>query len=580
MSVKKDCIMAKVNDELKAAVKQAMHKPHNFMFAQKGKEISLTLSKKSIPPAMRETLKKSIGAQKVFTGVCEGNAEGFTFKSADAIPVTLAPIMRNHIKTETGLVTAPRFIQETALAPIDDDTPDDVGPVKMVDPGKSSVDVDARLAQNAADKVSEMRDHMQDHEKNRKGLSDTLSAAQRQGQKLQEDSSKIDDQIIAIIDDSSLTAEAQKSALEELRSKAEKIAESLEDNAVERKAAVKKVATFDNLSKKYSSTIAAFDAAATDEARIKAVQGEQIERIREVRAAMGKVYDDTNRKLMILGRLQHTIGGDKSWLKAHQRARDAGNVPGIDEEGRVLGDGAWSMAVNDAFVKAGLDQKAEVLLATQFNQHDKKDEGKRYDPDQTNAILKNLTGEVLKIVTDRAGMDGRNLTSKQEIKDEVRKLVKDKLVVELQGRPEDNDGFSIYMLEIEQLIDDNYVMMVHNPEADRDHNPKVAREKLGDGNQVPDGAQTVMVPSGTGQKIGAELKEAARIKSDRTAHRESLLSDLRGILGDADKKRLISANADAKTLATQMGAQIKKGDYDAAEISLGELNSALGTTSQ
>lgn len=273
------------------------------------------------------------------------------------------------------------------------------------------------------------------------------------------------------------------------------------------------------------------------------------------------VYKATNRKLMILGRLPDTIAGDNSWLKTHQRARDAGHVPGTNEEGRVLSAGAWSMAVNDAFVKSGLDQKAEVMLATEFNEHEQ---------DAAKTIIKSLSRDVRDIIANKDGTKTR-----QEIKDAVRAFVKAKFIEELKGDPARNDGFSIYMLEIEQLIDDNYVMMIHNPEDDG-ANPRGAGPAT-DPDADPEGAKQVMVPSGTGQKIKAELAEAAAAKQASIARREAIVTGFRAILGNADLKTRINADTDAKALAVALNTAVKAEKYDAAEAALASLQEFAAT---
>jgi hypothetical protein len=370
--------------------------------------------------------------------------------------------------------------------------------------------------------------------------------------------------------------------LKELNAQATEYQTFITKAVYEMKEAAKKVSEFDKHTKEYPAMLAAYDAVAVDKpgdsadqvlakqkARAEAVQGAQLARIKAVREAMAEVYKKTEQKLMILGRLPHTLGSNdptienKSWLKAHE---------GQGQDGRVLAAKDWSMAVNDAFVKSGLDQKAQVLLATEFNEHEEKDRGQAYDPDVTNNIIKSLSRDVRNII---ATADPTK--TKQEIKDEVRQLITDKFVVELQGNPKQNEGFSIYMLEIEQLIDDNYVMMIHNPEDDGNKNPKVNPNALGDGDQVPEGAEQVMVPSGTGQKIKEELAKAADEKHKSIAAHEDILSDLRAILSDPDKKQRISKDSDATALAKEIVSSVKKERYDLAKTSLAGLQDFCAT---
>jgi hypothetical protein len=260
--------------------------------------------------------------------------------------------------------------------------------------------------------------------------------------------------------------------------------------------------------------------AKTEQEKFDALNPGSEERIAAVQSAMIAVSEKLTGKLMILGRLADTIGDEET--------KKAGKVAWLDknkeEAGRVLGADAWAMSVNDAFVNSGIDQKAQVALLTKFK--------------------KEVQEKVRKLLKDPGTL------SKEDIKKEIRAFAKasndDALY---KGEWEkNNDGFSIYMSEVEQLIDDGYVMMEHDP---------AGKVNAGEG----DGLTQVMVPSGKGQKIKDELAEEVLAKE----RKQTITDGLRALITDPEKKRLITGPGKGKDEFDALKLAIASRDMDLAE---------------
>jgi hypothetical protein len=215
------------------------------------------------------------------------------------------------------------------------------------------------------------------------------------------------------------------------------------------------------------------------------------------------VYADTGRRLVVLGRLKDT----HAWLE--------GAAP--TEKGRVLDASSWSLAVNDAFMKSGLDQKAEFALLTKFQE-------------KVKVKLKEL-------------LNPKNTKPVEELITEFRAFAKAEADPALwTGNMQHNEGFAVSMREVEQIIRDGYVLQEFDP---------TGAEFAGEGQ----GTQQVMIPKGIGTKIGPELAKAAEARATPKAEKVKL----------ADRWKRSQPNFD-KALKTPGRAALKarQVDYDTA----------------
>jgi hypothetical protein len=244
------------------------------------------------------------------------------------------------------------------------------------------------------------------------------------------------------------------------------------------------VAEVQRLTTEYTETLDKFDKMDPVKEfakRYELMQHGRGEAIANVREKLNKVYEETGRKLVILGRTADTFEGDESWAAKHPK-----------ESGRVLQEDDWSMAVNDAFINSGLDQKAEFAMISKFK-------------DSVLAKIKEL-------------LHNPGTRTPAELKKELREFAKKEGDKALFTGGKYNEGFAVSMIELEQLIDDGYVMMQHDTGS---------------------GVTPVMVPSGKGQKIKEELKGAV-------AEREKKIEELKKKISEEFKAVLKTSQAKIK----------------------------------
>jgi hypothetical protein len=230
-----------------------------------------------------------------------------------------------------------------------------------------------------------------------------------------------------------------------------------------------------------------------------------------------KVYADTSRRLVVLGRLKDT----HAWLEG----ADA------KEKGRVLDASNWSISVNDAFMKSGLDQKAEFAMLTKFQ-------------DKVKAKVKKLLSE-------------GGTRPVEELITEIREFAKAEADPALwTGKLEHNEGFAVSMRELEQIIRDGYVMQEFDP---------TGAEFAGEGQ----GTQQMMIPKGAGFKIKPELEKAAAARATPKDQKAQL----------ADRWKRSQPNFDKGLKTPGMGLlKARQADYEKALAAdkLPEASAAMG----
>lgn len=234
--------------------------------------------------------------------------------------------------------------------------------------------------------------------------------------------------------------------------------------------------------------------------------------IQDVYQQIEKVYAETNRRLVVLGRCADTL----PW------AAKAGEKEGQ----RVLGGKNWTRAVNDAFMKAGLDQKADFAMVT------------NYDPrikSKLKEIIKNPDKKPIEELITQFREFVKGIEADDKFPADKRALWK--------GDMAKNDGWAVSMIELEQVIRDGYMMMDHDP---------TGSEFAGEGS----GTNQVMVPKGHGEKLKAELEKGVAEKQARTvtkqddqarSEREKMDGDLKEMLAEQDMKELLK-NPTVKSL--------------------------------
>lgn len=199
------------------------------------------------------------------------------------------------------------------------------------------------------------------------------------------------------------------------------------------------------------------------------------EAIKVVAQKLKRENSNPAQSFAVLGRTPDTFGrtGDpardsKSWINQNP-----------NEAGRVLSTPDWSLAVNDAFIDAGLGEKSQFALVTPYKQE--------------------VLAKLKELLNNPTGL------TREQIKMKIKKFVKEKNEPALySGNTEHNEGYNISMNELEQIIDDNYVVMQHDTKAG-EKDP---------GRLTP---TAVMVPSGKGQTIKEELEKAVSLRRSRSA---------------------------------------------------------------
>ena len=251
----------------------------------------------------------------------------------------------------------------------------------------------------------------------------------------------------------------------ELEGKMTAVEQGNEAANTQKLTASKSRAELKKLNTEYTKTLKDLNSLTSFEEKYDKIMPGRSDDIKQVRANLNNIYEKTGRKMAILGRTDDTFSGTNSWVSKHAGETD-----------RVLHADNWSMAVNDAFMKAGLDQKAQFAMVTKF-----KDEVKSKIKD----LLLNPAGR-----------------SPEQIKQAIRDFAKDRIDSALYTGGAHNDGFAVSMIELEQIIDDGYVMMEHDLY-------EVKPAPSSPGGLKPEAVYTpVMIPSGKGQKIKEELKQA------------------------------------------------------------------------
>jgi hypothetical protein len=100
----KDKLMAEMDDELTAALKQARRMPMYFALVSKGMgQGKLMVFKKPLPASKVAAAKKALGKGTVFRGRCFGEESRLVFELAKKPPATLAKQLKSIISRETGL---------------------------------------------------------------------------------------------------------------------------------------------------------------------------------------------------------------------------------------------------------------------------------------------------------------------------------------------------------------------------------------------------------------------------------------------------------------------------------------------
>lgn len=446
---------------LKKNIQQALKQSRNFVLAVKGSDVALFVSKKPIQPAMEKEIKARVKASSTITGVCTGDDGSLAFKSTDSFP-PCGPKLKAFIKAETNLTVDPTLETVASLEAVDEDLelPETTG-------AKPPIDVDARRHAEIDGQVDKMRAFVASFDTKhaefeaayqlvnaKKGTARKAESAARKELKTAQAATPKDDARIAEL--TTIIADANK---------------VLDDWSEARG----KIQEHSDLKVRYEAAIAFAETEKNFETVYEALQPGRIKAIDAVQAKMEQVFAATNRSLAILGRTKQTFEDESSWAKTH---------PG--EEGRVLAENDWSMAVNDAFMKAGLNQKADFAMITKF----KKD------------VLDKIKSLTL-------NPEGRTIA---ELKTELRDFVRAEADPALFTGGSHNDGFAVSMVELEQLLDDGYVMMEHDPDAQGKKVDDLTKEQ-------------VMVPSGQGQKIKADLAGSVEEREARKKIQRKKVND-------------------------------------------------------
>lgn len=447
-------------------LKQAATQPRNFVLAVKGTKIALFLSKKPINDSMKLEVKGRVGAAGTYIGVCQKDTDGLTFKSEEALP-GIGPKLKKFIKEETGLTVSPNLVQVTDLVQIDEDGPD----FSDVQGAEPAIDIDARRKAELKSLILKMQafrasfnDKLQEYQDAYKIVAAKRSAA---GKATRNAKAELKAEKAETAPDATRISDLEN-AIATLAQEED----SLYDGWNEARENVSKVK---QLNVNYEAVLKAVAAEKDFDKRYEMLQPGRIGAIDAVKQKMEEVFTRTNRSLAILGRTKHTFEGDESWAAKHD-----------DEKGRVLAEDDWSMAVNDAFIKAGLDQKADFAMITKFK-------------DNVLAKIKSLTQDP----------GGKSLDDRKK---ELRDFVKQEQDGALFTGGSHNDGFAISMVELEQLLDDGYVMMQHDPDAQ--------------GKKLKDlKPEQVMVPSGKGQQIKEELGKAVEDREERLKVKKKQIND-------------------------------------------------------
>lgn len=493
-------------------------KARNFAMAVKGNDIALYLSKKKVPAPMGKELKQRIGATLLIEGVCVEDSTGFVFKTLGKAP-SIASHLKAYIAAESGVTVAPRIETVATLDDVDEgeDSPD----LSKVTGGKSGIDVNARAEKEMLAQVQTTRDFVNEAGPKKVEFEKVLAAANT----------------------SRKECTAQKmTAQKELRvAKAEQPLDQTKVDAITKDIATltknsdalgkewsdarAKVEEVTKLTKAYSDMLVEFDSLTDFAKKYELMQHGRQKAIDAVREKINKVYAETGRKLVILGRTADTFEGDTSWVSKHPK-----------EGARVLQEDDWSMAVNDAFIKSGLDQKAEFAMISKFK-------------DQVLAKIKDL----LKDPGSR---------TPEDLKKELRAFAKQEGDKALFTGGAYNEGFAVSMIELEQLIDDGYVMMEHDTGAQD-------VKKLKDLKPTP-----VMVPSGKGQKIKDELAAAVDTRDKRLVEQKKRINaEFVDILKVSNTK--IKDSKQALGVVRSIKVAMDENRWDDADTSLGELKGVL-----
>jgi hypothetical protein len=450
-------------DEILAKLlKEAKQKPRNFVLAVNGKDIGIILSKKKISPAqVKEAKTRAKNATKFFTGIVESGPTGLAFKSVDPMPSSALPILKKYVAEEAKITLKATFEQVASLTEVneeDDRFADVTG-------AKSAIDVKGRQQGEMDRQVQKLRDFVTEAPQLKTRCEVAFNEATQRWKaagviekdveknlKLAEKAPVVDDVEVKRIKDALVDARKLSKDLFDARTEAKK---NLDDVPKLTKSYIETLAAFDKL-----DPVKGFDA------RFELLQHGRIAAIAAVRQKLDEVYAATNKKLVILGRTADTFEGNDSWVAKNPK-----------EGKRVLQEDDWSMSVNDAFIKAGVDQKADFAMISKFKD------------------------AVLKKIKDLLQNPGNR--TPEELKKELRAFVKKEADPALFTGKEYNDGFAVSMVELEQLIDDGYVMMEHDTNAG-------SVKDLQDLKPTP-----VMVPSGKGQKIKEELSEAVKKREEK-----------------------------------------------------------------
>ncbi|MEM6372396.1 MAG: hypothetical protein AAF727_06405 [Pseudomonadota bacterium] len=498
--------MPKTDPELQKMLKQAASAPRNFTMAIKGKDVALFMSKKTIQPPMVKEIKARVGASKTYEGVCQKGDDGMTFKCLEAIPDQAAVPLKSFVKEQTSLTIKPVFQKVDSLTAVDEDGPD----FSDVEGGKPDIDVEARKKAELDKQVGDLRNFLATYDTEEGKLKGKLEAVKTQRATLK----KATKDAVAAKKAEAAKGTTDLAAFDQRIEDARKLEDEIFDKFRTAGEDVKKIK---KLQQQYQDDLKAYDAAAGFQAKYDLMQSGRQKAIKSVADKMEEVFARTERSLVILGRTVDTFEGDTSWLATH---------PGQEE--RVLHEDDWSMAVNDAFMKAGLDQKADFAMLTKFK----------------DTVLKKVKTLLM----------NPGAKSKDELKAELRAFIKAEGDPALFTGGRHNDGFAVSMIELEQLIDDGYVMMEHDPDGSKDESDK---------GKPWTGKEQVMVPSGTGQKIKGELG------------RKHLSKVVREVLGNPDNKTIIAKSADAKAALGRFKAAFDKEEFAKAEEELETLQKEL-----
>lgn len=498
--------------QLATMMKQAKSSPRNFVLAFNGSKISIFLTKKKISGGMPAAMKQELGGGKVVTGVVSTEGSTTTFKSLDDIPEKLKPIIKGYIKDEAGITVSPKVEKVDSLVEVDEETVVDTG---SGGDAMSKVDVDGRIATILPKLERQFRDELDAADVNRATYQEQIDRAEEAVAKNKAASALIKSELAA----ASKASPQDATAISGLTARAKSLVQLGRDLGGQRIDAKGTMKQFEGMIARYTELMRQYDGLGTNEEKYAMLDPGAGSDITTVRTNMKDAMDASDRSLAILGRTSDTIFGDDSWVNTHK-----------GQEGRVLNADNWSMAVNDAFVKAGLDQKADFAMITKFQ-------------DAVLAKVKEL-------------LMNPGARTKEELKKELRTFVRSAADPALFTGGSHNDGFAVSMIELEQLIDDGYVMMQHDPDG---------KEAAGG---TGAGSTQVMVPSGTGQKIKAELAEKADI-----VRRKQLQASLKSVI--VEHRASIAKSDELKRLVAELGVLVKSGDLDEATSHLSSLNAKL-----